>query len=215
MVNLLDDPIEPLVEGDRLLDDTHAPVRIDVPRMTAEEFDAYIRRPANADRILQWINGEIYEMPSNAYASWISSRINKFLSNFVDDHHLGYVTGEAGGYQVAGNRYAPDVAFISFARSPELASEGYHPIAPDLAVEIDHPPSMTSAQLLTIKIMNYLLAGTTVWVIRPALRTVEVYAPGVVAHVLTSTDTLDGGDLLPGFTLAVSAIFAAPPPPTS
>jgi Uma2 family endonuclease len=213
MVERLNDPTEMLSDGDAVLDDAHAPTRLAVPRMTAEQFDAFARRPENADRILQWIDGEIYEMPSNAYASWIASRINKFLSIYVDEHQLGFVTGEAGGYQVGGNRYAPDVAFISFARSPELAAEGYHPVAPDLAVEVDHPPSMTSAQLLTIKVTGYLLAGTTVWIIRPALRTVEVYTPGAPARLLGLEDTLDGGAVLPGFTLPVRAIFAAPPRP--
>ncbi|MGQ9908303.1 MAG: Uma2 family endonuclease [Candidatus Flexifilum sp.] len=213
MVERLNDPTEMLNDGDAVLDDAHAPTRLAVPRMTAEQFDAFARRPENADRILQWIDGEIYEMPSNAYASKISQIIAGEIYLYLKQNPIGHLTGEAGGYQVSGNRYAPDVAFISFARSPELAAEGYHPVAPDLAVEVDHPPSMTSAQLLTIKVTGYLLAGTTVWIIRPALRTVEVYTPGAPARRRGRAATLGGGAGRPGFTLPVRAIFAAPPRP--
>lgn len=190
-----------------LLDDIHAPVRIGQMRMTAAEFDVLVTLPDHADRILEWIDGEVYEMPSSAYASWFSSRMNRFLATFVDAHNLDYVTGEAGGYMVAGARYAPDVAFISFARSPQLAQTGYHPVAPDLAIEVDHPPSITSAQILSIKIANYLLAGTVVWVLRPALRTVEVYTPGHPVRLLSIEDTLEGDLVLPGFSQPVRDIF--------
>jgi hypothetical protein len=42
---------------------------------------------------------------------------------------------------------------------------------------------------------------------------VEVYTPGAPARLLGLEDTLDGGAVLPGFTLPVRAIFAAPPRP--
>jgi hypothetical protein len=44
-------------------------------------------------------------------------------------------------------------------------------------------------------------------VVYPETREVEVHAPGQTARILGITDTLDGGDVLPGFTLAVKEIF--------
>ncbi len=55
--------------------------------------------------------------------------------------------------------------------------------------------------------MSYLNASTTVWVVNPDSKRVEVYAPGKVPQTLDIGDTLDGGDVLSGFTLAVKDIF--------
>ena len=128
---------------------------------------------------------------------------------FMMQHHLdGHLTGEAGGYIVAGEKYAPDVAYISKERQPELAKEGYNPNAPDLAVEVDFPSSYTSQKMLNVKIANYLAAGTLLWVVYPETNEINVYMPGQPVKILGINDTLDGGNVLLGFTLAVKDVFA-------
>jgi Uma2 family endonuclease len=176
--------------------------------MSVEAFDAYALLPENADRILQYVAGEVVEVPSNPYASEISSFFIAALLAFVRPRGLGRVTGEAGGYRVMGERYAPDVAFVSKARQAELAREGYNPVAPDLAVEVDFPSTYASQAQLRIKIANYLAAGTVVWLVLPETKMVEVYAPGQPVRLLRVDDTLDGGAVLPGFTLPLKDIFA-------
>ncbi len=79
---------------------------------------------------------------------------------------------------VSGERYAPDVAYISKKRQPELARVGYNPNPPELAVEVDFPSIYKSQEDLRIKVANYIAAGTLVWVVRPDTKMVEVYAPG-------------------------------------
>jgi Uma2 family endonuclease len=175
--------------------------------VTVAEFDRFVDLPENADKLFEYIAGEIVEVPSNPYASNISSRINRRLGNFVEDRDLGYVTGEAGGYVVAGEKYAPDVAFISKKRQPDLAKEGYNPFPPELAVEVDFPSTYESARSLQIKIANYLAAGTLLWIVYPETKTVEIYAPGQAMRWVGIDDMLDGGDVLLGFKLAVKEIF--------
>lgn len=58
-----------------------------------------------------------------------------------------------------------------------------------------------------IKVVNYLAAGTTVWVVDPEQKRVEVCAPGQPIKPVTLDGVLDGGEILPGFTLAVKNIF--------
>ncbi len=89
----------------------------------------------------------------------------------------------------------------------EIAQRGYNPNPPDLAVEVDFPSTETSRDTLRIKIGNYLAAGTVVWVVNVEPKLVEVYAPGQPVKLLGVDDTLDGGDVLPGFTLSVKDIF--------
>ena len=179
---------------------------IGVKHLTVEEFERFTLLPENSERLFEFIGGEIVEVPSNPYSSHLASEISFHLQLFVRQNKVeGYITGEAGGYRVAGERYAPDVAFISKERQPELPREGYNPGAPDLAVEVVSPTD--AEKLLTIKVANYLAAGTLVWVVYPDEKEVAVYAPGQPARILTAEDELSGGDVLPGFALAVKDIF--------
>jgi Uma2 family endonuclease len=115
------------------------------------------------------------------------------------------VSGADGGYRVAGERYRPEVAFSSKTRQPEASHEVYNPNAPDLAVEVLSPSDKPDD--MRIKIANYLAAGTLLWVVEPETKTVEIYTPGQKARRIRVTETLDGGAVLPGFTLVVKDIF--------
>lgn len=174
---------------------------------TVEEFDEIAELPENADKILEYIGGEIVEVPSNAYVSKICQIIAGEIYIFMKGKDLGHLTGEAGGYMVSGERYAPDVAFISKARQPQLAQRGYNPNPPDLEVEVDFPSTPESLENLRIKIGNYLAARTVVWVVLPEKKRVEVYVPDQPVRIIGVDGLLDGGDVLPGFTLPVKEIF--------
>lgn len=178
---------------------------INAGRMTVEEFDQWVELPENADRLFEYVGGEVVEVPSNAYSSRLSARIIRYLDAYADEHNLGLVTGEAGGYMVAGERYAPAAAFISKQKQTELADTGYNPLPPDLAVEVQSPSD--DPYVLRMKIVNYLAAGTTVWVVDRDNQRVEVYVPGQKPYIVEHDGVLDGGATLPGFTLAVADIF--------
>jgi Uma2 family endonuclease len=126
---------------------------------------------------------------------------------FVKQHDLGRVTGADGGYWVSGERYIPDVAVVSKARQPQPSHEAYNPNPPDLAVEVWSPGNKEDE--MAIKIANYLAAGTRVWLFRPLERQVVVFLPGQPAKRLGIDGVLEGGDLLPGFSLKVSDIFGS------
>lgn len=197
------------------MSESDATMVLDATRLTVEQFDAFAALPENADKLFEFIGGEVVEVPSNPYASYISSRVLRLIANFVEDHGLGFVTGEAGGYQVSGERYAPDVAVLLRSRQAQLATSGYNPLPPDLAVEVDFPSTLQSQRDLRHKLYGYQAAGVLVWIVLPETREVEVYAPGQPVRVLSIADTLDGGDVLPGFTLPVRDVFPDEVPPQS
>lgn len=174
-----------------------------------EEFDAFVERPENDARLFELIDGEIVEkVPTNAKASEIAVLIAFFIRLFLRQHNIsGHVTGADGGYVVAGERYAPDVAYISAARQPELADKGYNPVPPELAVEVETNTTAQSERQLRSKLYHYLSVGTLVWIVYPELREVEIHAPGKAPQKLTAADTLTGGDVLPGFELPLREIF--------
>jgi Uma2 family endonuclease len=177
---------------------------VQTKRATVEEFDQFVQLPENADRLFEYVGGEIIEVVSNNYSSEIAARILIEIGIFVKNKNMGRVTGADGGYMVSGERYIPDTAFISREKQPEPSHEAYNPTPPDLAVEVLSPSNDLSD--IRIKLVNYLNAGTVVWLVDPDKKQVEVYAPGQ-AKKLGLNDTLDGGDVLPGFTLPVKAIF--------
>lgn len=175
-------------------------------RYTLEEFDEFVRQPENADRLFEYIGGDIVEMVSMHLASQIGMFIGSMLTLFVAQHQLGWVTGADGGYIVSGEKYIPDAAYISKKKQSRPSREAYNPIPPDLAVEVLSPSN--KPEEMRIKLVNYLLAGVMVWMVDPDLRQIEVYVPGKPAQKLGIADVLSGGDVLPGFSLAVEKIFA-------
>jgi Uma2 family endonuclease len=178
---------------------------------TAEEFWEIAQRPENQDKRLELIDGVIVEMaPSSQKNTVVAGRIIYFLNAFVIPRDLGYVTGPDGGFTIDGhNGYQPDAAFISKARHAELKGVEF-PVAPDLAVEVISP-SESSNDVLK-KVTRYLQAGTKrVWTLYPIDEMVYVWkmaGDGTVnMQLFGMDDTLDGEDVLPGFTLKVSEIF--------
>jgi Uma2 family endonuclease len=101
----------------------------------------------------------------------------------------------------------PDVALVRAERLPPPHERiGAMPVIPDLAVEIVSPSDRITK--VRDKIRRYLEAGVPlIWLIEPRRRQVTVYRPGQPEHVLGMADELDGGEVLPGFRLAVAELF--------
>lgn len=180
--------------------------------MTVEEFDAWVLLPENAEHTYEFIEGEVYQVPSNPKVSSIAAIISGELYIYLKTHDTGHLTGDAGGFMVAEQRYAPDVAYISYARQPELAGKGYNPHPPELAVEVineaDNDVSdPDESRRLRMKIVNCLAAGVLVWVVNGAERLIEVYETGTNGRVLTENDTLTAENILPGFSVPVKDLF--------
>lgn len=174
--------------------------------ITQERFEAFIQRPENANRRFELIEGEIFEVPSNPFASFIAGLILTAINLYLREHPIGYATTADGGYYVNGQTYAPDVAFI---RKPKrLARQGFNPEPPDLAVEVISDPTNQQEQYtLRVKIQNYQAAGAVVWVVNPETQTVEIYEPGQMAAIKSMGDTITWEAVLPGFALLVAELF--------
>lgn len=156
------------------------------------------------------IRGELIQMPPASHRhSKLAVRIGRKLGNYVEEHQLGDVTGADGGYILSRNPdvvVAPDAAFVRAERlPPEIPA--YLEMAPDLAVEVISPSERMSE--VSAKVALYLDAGTQlVWVVQPSLKTVTVHFPDRTSKTFTIEDGLDGGDVLPGFKLAMSDLFS-------
>jgi Uma2 family endonuclease len=175
--------------------------------ITAEELE----HMSFKDKHVELVRGEIIEMPlavvehgdvaGNAFAA---------LHGFVRKHKLGKVYIAETGFVLSHNPdvvRAPDAAFLSAERVSLLKrKEDFIEGAPDLAVEVVSPGDTDTE--VQEKVVEYFEAGTRmVLIIRPRLKTITIHRSPTEVRVLTLNDTLDGEDVLPGFSVPVREIF--------
>lgn len=164
------------------------------------------------DLLHEIIAGELIEMPPpSAKHGKYAMRLGGRMDAHASEHRLGTVFAAETGFILSRDPdtvLAPDIAFVRADRlPPEDEWEGYLALAPDLVVEVISP-SDTASRVLS-KVLMYLDAGTQLVItLDPDRKAVVVYGPDRVGRILTVADTLDGGDVLPGFRLSLADLFA-------
>jgi Uma2 family endonuclease len=162
------------------------------------------------DRLYELVHGVLVEKAVGLRESLLAIALASILRGFVRPRNLGLVTGEAGMMRLmAGLIRIPDVAFISWNRLPNrrVPSEPLPDVIPDLAVEV-LSTSNTPGEMAR-KRQEYFAAGVqVVWQVDPTTRTVEAFTAPDQSIVLHEAQTLEGGTVLPGFTLPLQELFA-------
>jgi Uma2 family endonuclease len=166
--------------------------------------------------IYEVVDGVLVRMAgSGKQAARLALRLGAQLSIFVDTHRLGVTTGADGVYKFPGAETGliPDVGFYVAARDALVTDDSKPiPFPPDLAVEVASPSQMPSE--MVAKAQLYLQGGTRlVWVVWPQSGHVDIWRQGLLtgpAATLATGGTLDGEDVIPGFSYAVDDLFADP-----
>ncbi|HKB03184.1 MAG TPA: Uma2 family endonuclease [Gemmataceae bacterium] len=173
-----------------------------------------IRFQKKDGRIYELVDGTLVAKPVAFSESNIALILGTALQNFLAETDLGVATGEQGLMRLMpGLARGPDVSFVSWDQLPghHVPREPVPGLYPDLAVEVLSKGNTRGE--MARKRKEYFLAGTRlVWQVNPRKRTVEVYTAPDRFTALTQADTLDGGEVLPGFTLSVRALFVNLPP---
>lgn len=177
---------------------------------TATEQDL-LEIEARENRMCELIDGVLVEKTVGYYESVLAVRLAGRLADFVEANRLGVVTGEGGMVQLfPGLVRIPDVAFASWKEFPDGFTDDPVPkIVPELAVEILSEGN--TKQEMEGKLDDYFSAGVRlVWFIDPRKKTVEVFTARNSSSVLDENGTLTGGEVLPGFQLALKPFLAKP-----
>ena len=158
------------------------------------------------------VRGELKKMaPAGHVHGKTAMRATLPLGQYVAANGLGEVYAAETGFILNRNPdtvRAPDVSFIRQDRVQEVGdTAGYWPGAPDLAIEVVSPGD--SFNEVEEKVFDWLWAGTLmVVVVNPGRRTVTVYRSPSDIVLLTENDVLEGGNVVPGWSLPVKDMFA-------
>jgi Uma2 family endonuclease len=177
--------------------------------VSTTEFETFVQLPENAYKRFELINGAIIDMTANQKSSNIAAIIIWSLMNAVFENDLGDVTVPDGGYAIGDDRLLPDVAFVLRHRQSVVPNVTYNPLLPDFVAEVVSPSDLRNPKdRITAKLELYQRVKIPLlWFVFPHRQEVDVYIDGEFSHTATKLDRLDGGDVIPNWTLEVSRLF--------
>ncbi|NEQ99411.1 MAG: Uma2 family endonuclease [Cyanothece sp. SIO2G6] len=174
---------------------------------TDEEFMAL---PQDGHRY-EIVNGALVDMGnSGALHGHIAIVISSALFAVVNAQKLGALFDSSTAFKMNnGNKRSPDISFFAKERLQGMTElpTGFLEGAPDLAVEILSPGN--TVEEIEEKITEYFdNDARLVWVISPTQHYILVYRCAQEPdRLLKSVDSLDGEEVIPGFTLPVADLF--------
>lgn len=180
-------------------------------------FEEFERLPDDGKHY-ELVQGRLLRMPPpGGQHAKIAAKLLAALLIFVEQSNLGGdVLGEMGFRlhmpgKVELTELEPDLSYVRAGRAPAPDSPEYPKawsLAPDLVVEIASPDQYRPE--MAEKARQYLAAGVRlVWMIWPKRQQIDVWRPEYDTPVdtLALNDTLDGLDVLPGFSYPLSKLF--------
>ncbi|MDX2240074.1 MAG: Uma2 family endonuclease [Leptolyngbyaceae cyanobacterium bins.302] len=162
------------------------------------------------DYRMELVEGEIVVMsPSGLESDEVAAEIIRQLGNWVRPRRLGRITASSAGYVLPNadeDVRAPDCSFIRAERL-RRTTQSFAQFVPDLMFEV--ASANDSNDRLRAKIREFLALGTVVGVlVDPRIQTVEVHQLGQEPILLRNGDVFTVPDLLPGWELEISSIWA-------
>ena len=169
-----------------------------------------LRLLSREDGLFELVDGVLVEKAVGWLKAFLAARLIQFLANFADQHELGIVLGADALVRLRPRRVRiPDVAFYSWRHFPnrEIPRDAISDLPPDLAIEV--LSESNTPEEIARKLREYFLGGVRLaWIVDPSRCTVEVFTSPDQSVVVTEEQALDGGEVLPGFTLPLRDLFA-------
>lgn len=188
-----------------------APTQLETPEEEKVWTDAEFMALNRDGHRYEIVNGELIDMGnSGAKHGYVCSVLMILLGGYVHIEKLGAMFDSSTAFKMkSGNKRSPDVSFMAKERLQGLDElpDGFLEGAPDLAVEILSPSN--TVEEIHNKLVEYFDNGSRlVWVINPKEKYVLVYRSSEEPdRLLKSIDSLDGEEIVPGFSLAIAELF--------
>jgi Uma2 family endonuclease len=181
---------------------------------TATEDDV-VRIEARENRLCELVEGTLVEKAVGAKESYLCWFLGGELKIYLGQNNIGIGLTADGMLRLApGLVRIPDLSFIPWDKLPGrlLPAKPVPNLAPDLAVEILSEGN-TKAEM-DRKVGEYFDAGVRlVWLIDPKTRSARVYSSRRRSVLVREDQSLDGGEVLPGFSVALAELFRHLPRP--
>jgi Uma2 family endonuclease len=180
-------------------------------RLTDEQF--FELCSANRDiRFERSADGELIIMaPTGGGTGNKNAELGIDLGIWNRQTRLGKVFDSSTGFKLPnGADRSPDASWVSLERwnaLTEAQKDSFLPLAPDFAVELRSKTDVLKT--VQSKMQEYMANGVRLgWLIDPQTQRVEIYRPGQEVEVLESPMSLSGENVLPGFNLDLSPLWA-------
>lgn len=168
------------------------------------------RLPDDLRRACELIDGTLVRKAMGYPESVMMIVLGGLLRDYLRKNPIAIVAGADGATRFPGGQLRmPDLSVVLRSRLPQ-GTTPVTPVAdvvPDLAVEILSPGN--TVQELAKKVRLYFQAGVQlVWIVDIRKRSVEVLHPDAASTLLRDGEVLSGENLLPGFAVPISDLFA-------
>ncbi len=188
---------------------------------TATEADLLRLVEGHDKRLCELIDGTLVAKPMSLHEASVGTQLSSRLVVWNDDNGDRFIFSGADStlkLATVDRIRLPDVCAFARERLPNgrLPRDKVPELAPDLAVEV-LSESNTRAEMRQ-KLSEYFDNGTRLaWLIDPERRTVAVFtaATATPAALLGASESLYGGDLLPGFSMPIAKLFRDLPDQTT
>jgi Uma2 family endonuclease len=169
-----------------------------------------IRIQDREKRRCELVHGILVEKLMGAPQSCLAIDLIIAIGLYLRENDLGFLMAPDGPVRLwKGLVRFPDISLVRWERTPsrERPSTPICSLVPNLSIEVISESN--TRREIERKLKEYFLAGVDlVWVVDPYKRTVVVFTAPDECVTLTEKDTLDGGTVMPGFTLKIKALYA-------
>ena len=175
---------------------------------TVAEFEHFLALPEHRDRFFELIYGDIVEKVPTEEHGLIAGNLCGFVWQYTRQAGIGRAAIEVRIRMPEDdyNSRQPDPAVFVDTTRP-VVTRGPVLQMPNIVIEVKFPDDTYAS--MRERAAYYLAHGARlVWLLYPAKGLVEVYRQSADSDILTGADTLQGEEVLPGFTLQVREIFA-------
>jgi Uma2 family endonuclease len=176
--------------------------------LTAKDLETF--QAQHPDHQLELVDGTITIMsPSGFESDEIAAEIIRQLGNWVRPRRLGRIAASSAGYilpNATADTRAPDASFVKADRM-RRTTEDFANLVPDLIFEVRSKTDSLDA--LRAKIRQFIELGTTIGgLIDYRTQTIEGFRNQAEPIILHNGDRFTAPDLLPGWEMEVSSIWA-------
>lgn len=185
-------------------------ILLNPPLGTATEADVVRLVEGEPKRLVELVDGTLVEKAMGNRESELAAVLIIAIGSFVYPRRLGKVYGADLMARMKGkNIRLPDVTYVAFADMPSGKSAPEAVLSSPITLAVEALSPGNTKKEMRQKREEYFASGAKrVWEFNMSTRTCTVYSTPEQAKVLQESDTLDGEEALPGFTVALADLFA-------